>query len=351
MSKPSKKRGTGVEKEAARCAPLTVGFLLLPNFTLTAFAAFLDAFRLAADEGDKSRQISYRWAVMSIGECGVKSSSGVVVQPTEQLCNPRDLDYLTVVGGLLRASDYRNPKLAEYLRKVAEAGLPVIGLGTGSFALAHAGLLSGRRCCVSWYHLQDFRDAFPHQPVVSDQLFVIDRDRITCAGGTGVVDLAAFLIEKKFGRNRAMKVLRLMHTDHFRAPSAPQWRSPFDVGLADDRVRRAVTLMEEKLDLPPEVESIASTVGLSARQLQRAFRRATGASVMAFSRALRLEHARELLLHTRQANDEIACGCGFTDASHFARWFRQRYGVSPSELRASAKESMSRTYRKASRAY
>src|SRR5688572_2376567 len=189
MRKPAGKRGTGVEQEAPVCAPLTIGFLLLPNFTLTAFAAFLDAFRLAADEGDKSRQISYRWAVMSLGDCAVKSSSGVVVQPTERLCHPKQLDYLTVVGGLLRASDYRNSKLAEYLREVAGAGLPLIGLGTGSFALAHAGLLAGRRCCVSWYHLQDFRDAFPNQPVVSDQLFVVDRDRITCAGGTGVVDL------------------------------------------------------------------------------------------------------------------------------------------------------------------
>ena len=60
--------------------------------------------------------------------------------------------------------------------------------------------MQDRACCVSWYHFRDFVEEFPDLVPVAEQLFIEDRDRITCSGGAGVVDLAAFLIERHLGR-------------------------------------------------------------------------------------------------------------------------------------------------------
>jgi transcriptional regulator GlxA family with amidase domain len=82
-------------------AHLAVGFVLMPSFTLLPFSAFIDALRLAADEGDKSRQVNCQWTVMGPDLAPVSSSAGVTVKPWETYRDPSDFDYIVVVGGLL----------------------------------------------------------------------------------------------------------------------------------------------------------------------------------------------------------------------------------------------------------
>src|SRR3546814_2250752 len=78
------------------------------------------------------------------------------------------------------------------------------------FILARAGLLDGYQICVSWFHIGEFKDEFPSLRAESSRMFVIDRDRLTCAGGTSVVHMASHLIEKHCGRAQALKSLRIM---------------------------------------------------------------------------------------------------------------------------------------------
>ena len=169
--------------ETASSPSLHVGFVLLPQFTLLPFSAFIDALRLAADEADHSRQLRCRWTVMGADLNMIQSSCGVRVAPWETFVEPAAFDYIVVVGGLLRPGITIDHTLLRYLRQAARAHVPLIGLCTGSFALIKAGLMKGRRCCVSWFHYQDLIEEFSDIIPVADQLFVDDGDRITCAGG------------------------------------------------------------------------------------------------------------------------------------------------------------------------
>src|SRR4051794_3173332 len=96
---------TVTEPSSARAprAKLRVGFVLAPNFTLTALSNFVDVLRLAADEGDRSRPIACAWHVMDSSKRPIRSSCGLTVDPTSALLDPQDLDYVVVVGGLLTA--------------------------------------------------------------------------------------------------------------------------------------------------------------------------------------------------------------------------------------------------------
>jgi transcriptional regulator GlxA family with amidase domain len=318
-------------KEAA----LSVGFILANRFTLTALATFLDALRLAADDGDGSRQIRCRWTIMGAGSGTepVRSSCGVSIAPWEPFQDPRGFDYIVVVGGLLNPGPQLDTETIAYLKAAAAAGVTLVGVCTGGFALSRIGLMARRRCCVSWYHYSDYVEEFPDVEPVADQLYVVDRDRITCSGGAGVADLAAYLIERHLGRACAQKTMHIMLIDKARPANQPQPQPPTHNEVVNDRVRRALLLMEQHLADPLTVEDIARKVNISTRQFERLFRFSTGMSPTAFYRVLRLRYGLWLLRNSARSITDIAVECGFADCAHFSRQFREGFGVSPSALR------------------
>jgi AraC-like DNA-binding protein len=84
------------------------------------------------------------------------------------------------------------------------------------------------------------------------------------------------------------------------------------------------------------VDSVAARHKLSARHVQRLFED-SGTTFTEFVRAVRLERAREMLLSPRLRHkriSDVAFEVGFRDLSHFNRWFRARFGASPSDVRA-----------------
>ena len=218
---------------------LRVGFILTRRFTLCAFANFVDVLRLAADEGDGSRPILCGWRVLSTTTDPVVSSSGIAVQPEERLGDPARFDYIVVVGGLMQELEYLDPAHAEFLHRAAEGGVPLVGVCTGAFVLHRAGLLHGYRCCVSWFHHNDFLEQFGGITPVSDQIFVVDRDRLTCSGGTSSAHLAAFLVDRHIGRAAAKKSLAIMMIDEAMAAERPQPGLPLELSTADPLVRKA----------------------------------------------------------------------------------------------------------------
>lgn len=323
-------------RKATEMVRLTIGFVLADRFTLTAFSSFVDTLRLAADEGDRSGQIRCAWKVMSADRRPVKASCGVEVTPESGFVDPRSFDYVVVVGGLLREGPQLDADCADYLRRAAQAGTPLVGVCTGSFILTRLGLLDKRKVCVSWFHRHDFAQEFPDADAVSDQLFLIDGDRITCSGGTGVIDLAAALVRRHVGDAAARKALNVLLLDGSRAETALQPTPELARSARDDRVRRAALAMEQNLQHPLPVAEIARRVDVSARQLDRLFRAEFGAGPAAVHRAMRVEYGRWLLGASDRSVAEIALLAGFVDGAHFSRVFKEMTGLTPSAFRAQA---------------
>lgn len=323
-------------RPASEAPRLSVGFILQPDFTLVAFSSFVDALRLAADEGDRSRPLRCRWAVLSHDMRPIRASCGVEVSPTQELGEPAQFDYVVVVGGLLDGGRKLAAGLRRYLEQAAAARRTLVGVCTGSFLLARAGLMRQHRCCVSWFHYRDFVLEFPDHAVTSDQLFVIDRDRITCAGGTSVMHLAAHLIERHVSKSEAQKALRIMIEKAALPSRAPQPQPAFARETENLWIRRAMLLMERGSGGRFSVLDVARELHVSARHLERLFRAEMGVSPSEFARTLRLRRAHDLLVDTLQPISEVALDTGFADGSHFSRRFRDAYGKSPSQVRREA---------------
>lgn len=312
---------------------LSVGFVLTKRFTLCAFANFVDVLRLAADEGDRSRPILCDWSVLSDTMDPVPSSCSVTVQPGERLGDPKRFDYVVVVGGLLEEIPNVSPAYTKFLQRAAAANVPLVGLCTGAFVLHRANLMNGYRVCVSWFCHADFLEQFDGLEPVSDQIFVVDRDRLTCAGGASSAHLAAYLVEKHVGRAQASKSLRIMIIDNALLPEKAQPGIPLDLRTEDPIVKRALLIMQQRIDTPLSVAEMARQMGNSKRQLERHFRAALDTSPQAAFLDIRLSFARHLLEATDKSISTIAVECGFCDSSHLSRMFRHRYHCTPSEMR------------------
>lgn len=312
---------------------LRIGFILAPRFTLSAFANFVDVLRLAADDGDGSRPIRCKWTVLSHDMSAIQSSCGLRIQPEERLGDPSRFDYIVHVGGLIDAGSRPSPEIVAFLRSAAQARVALIGICTGVFALARSGLMDGYRCCVSWFHHQDFLTEFEKMQPVSDQIFVVDRDRLSCSGGVSAAHLAAFLVDRHIGRAAARKSLSIMMIDEALTGDRPQPGLPLELSARDPLVRRALLAMQQNLHAPLSVARIAKDLGVGRRKLERHFRADLGIPPADASIRIRLGQARMLLGQTGQTVTRIAEETGFCDASHLIRVFRESEGTTPDQWR------------------
>ena len=309
--------------------------MLTRNFTLSAFALFVDTLRLASDELDHSGRKYVDWDVVGDGSQLIQSSSGIPVAPTARLSERKAYDYLVIVGGRLNIEQQLNSASMAFLKSCSAKGIPVVGLCTGSFVLAEAGLLSGKTACVSWLHREEFQQAFPDISLVSHRLFLEDGLVTTCAGGTAVADVAAWIVKKHVGVTAAKNAMEILQIERLRDGTDIQTRLPLNLpSVNDSRVKLALLIMEELAHEKGDIEGISERVGVSSRQLERLFNQELGFGPSKALQKIRLEKARLFVEHTGQSIMQIAVAFGYESQTHFSRMFRAHFGLNPSELRA-----------------
>lgn len=310
---------------------------MAPSFAILALSGFVDTLRHAADDNNRNRQIYCGWRIVGHSLDPVPSSSGIEVRPdaTFEALAADPPDYLVVIGGNVMPDIDKVPDAAlSCIRDFHASGGTVVGLCTGSFILGQAGLVEGRRVVVHHRHRRDFLGKYPGADITSREVFVEDRRVITSPGGTASIDLAIELLSRKLGRTRALKGLIEMSVDQHRS-SFHMPRTPSDEldNCGDWRVEAAVRLMRERISRSSTIGKLAEDVGVSASQLSRLFDRHAGQSPLEFWTNLRLDHARWRLLNGRMSITQIAFECGFSDAPHFSRRFKRRFGQPPNAFR------------------
>jgi transcriptional regulator GlxA family with amidase domain len=307
-------------------------FLTLPNYSMIAFANAVEACRGAnyVDPG-----AGYRWQVVTPDGKGVRASNGLMVEPTVALEEARPFDVLFVCGGVdIRHAVSR--RLGPALRRLAKRGVALGALCTGTYALAEAGVLAGYRCAIHWENIQAARAEFPNVDFVED-LFVIDRDRLTCSGGTAPLDMMLALIHARLGGDKAAELSAEFVLERIRSGAERQYEPLGARAVRGHPVlERAVRAIEDSLEAPMPVGALARRAGISIRQLERLFRRHLGTTPGGYSSTVRLERARALLRLTVTPVTEIGLACGFQSPSHFSAAYRQRFGHAPRSERLGA---------------
>jgi transcriptional regulator GlxA family with amidase domain len=318
--------------------PTRIGFLLIPDFAMIAYACAVEPFRAA---NDLAGVPLYEWIHVSPDGRPVRASSGVSIVAEhgadlaahQDRAPPSGLDAVFVCAGGNPAA-FEQPGTLAWLRAEAARGTRIGGISGGPYVLARAGLLAGYRCTAHWEYIPAMAERFPRLHLTRS-LYEIDRDRCTCAGGTAAMDMMLALIEAAQGRRLAHAVAEWFLHTRPRAGDEPQrmsLRERYDTSHPD--LLAVLDQMERAIEAPLPREELARLAGLSVRQLERLFRGHIGRTIGAHYLGLRLDHARRLLQQTPMSVLDTAMACGFVSAAHFSRSYAARFGCSPRQDRA-----------------
>ncbi len=316
-------------------------FYLIPDFTMIAFATALDPLRSA------NRMLgyeAYKWRLASLDGKPVRASNFVECAVDTSLEDERrkmagpDRPSMVVVCSGINVERYHSKSTFAWLREEYNRGVAIGGLCTGAHILAAAGLLSNKRCAIHWENLPGFSEAFPKANVFAD-LFEVDQNIYTCAGGTAALDMMLKLIGDDFDDHLVNRVCEQVLTDRVRSPTDRQ-RLPLRarLGVQNAKVLSIIELMEGNLSEPLSLIEVADHVGLSRRQIERLFRTEMGRSPARYYLEIRLDRARHLLIQSSLPVVEVAVACGFVSASHFSKCYRELYSRSPQQERLDRKQ-------------
>ncbi len=300
-------------------------FLLLENFTLLAFSSAIEPLRLA---NYSAKTQLYSWRVVGENREGVQSSGGLVIKPDIGLDELDRDETIIVVGGRDVKHSTTKPILT-WLRRESRKGMTVGAVCTGAHVLAKAGLLEGRRATIHWDNRDSFTEEHP-EIELSQNIFVLDGNRITSSGGTAPSDLMLKLIAEKHGPELGNSVADMMIHTSIRSDKDEQRLSiPTRIGVRHPKLSNVIHMMEENIEEPVSPSSLASDVGMSTRQLERLFRRYLNRSPKRYYMELRLGRARNLLMQTDMSVINVALACGFASPSHFSKCYRSHFGTTP----------------------
>ena len=292
---------------------LRVGVLLFDQFSNHCLANAVEPLRAA---NMLSGRALYEWRFLTVDGRPVHSSSGLAVSPDGRL-EAASGDMLMVMPSY-GVRDIPRDAAHAGLRAAARRFRALAGLDTGSWLLAAAGLLEGRRATIHWEELNGFAEAFPDLTVERAR-FVIDGDRITCSGAMAAFDLVLHLIGAAQGQALAMEIEQLFMTRD----------GPRSHAGGGRLVRRALAAMQENLETPLAIGAVAAQAGCSARRLSDAMRAALGAAPQVVYKRLRLNYARKLARETEFSVAEIAWRSGYENPSALTRAYRAEFGVTP----------------------
>jgi transcriptional regulator GlxA family with amidase domain len=209
----------------------------------------------------------------------------------------------------------------------------VASVCTGTFLLARAGLLDGRRVTTHWDFCAQLALRYPAITVEPDPIFIRDGNIATSAGVTAGMDLALALVEEDLGADAAISVARSLVIFARR----PGGQAQFSVQLSAQAarpgpLRELQDWITGNLDADLSVAGMADRAHMSQRTLARAFTREIGMTPAAYVEAMRVEQARTRL-EAGHALGSIVRSCGFGTAETMRSAFRRRLGVSPADYR------------------
>jgi transcriptional regulator GlxA family with amidase domain len=317
--------------------PMHVAFVAYEGISLLDLSGPLEALRVASMCADQRRaRPMYECSVLSAHGGSVMTADGVRIatEPVSAV-DGRALDTL-IVPGAFDVRDVRGDRdLIEWVRGRAPQCRRICSVCSGTFLLAEAGLLSGRRATTHWLHCGSLARDYPEITVEPDATYIRDGSTWTSAGVTTGIDLALALIEEDYGRPVAMHVARVLVV-YLRRMGGQSQHSAL-LALQAQSTTDAFGELEhwicENLTADLRVERLAERAGMSPRNFARRYMEARKRTPARAVESIRVDAARRALEETDHRLDEIARHCGFSNEEHLRGVFARHLGISPRAYR------------------
>lgn len=302
-----------------------VSFILFPEFQMLSYVLATETLRVA----NKCAHMDvFSWDTRTATGAPVLASNGALMAPDTLLWSNRPEADLVLLCAAYNPLAYVTSRVRAYLARMRRTHCVIGGVDTGAIILAELGLLNGRKVVLHHEAESTFRERWP-EITVSDQIFCIDQQRLTAAGGTATGDALLAWIARDVDTQLAEATSVGMVHGGPRDSETPQRHA----NTADPVLMQMHQFMMENLLSPISVTELCRRLALSPKQLRRRCLNAYGSTPSEYFRNLRLDNAHHLLVNSQMPVAEVAELCGFASVSSFSRAMREAFGHSPKSLR------------------
>ena len=277
---------------------------------------------------------SFEWKLFSENADKVEASAKVAFETDGKIEEIEKLDALILLSP--PNANFINSRSVGVIRRLERHGCTIGAVSGGVFLLAKAKVRPNIRYSVHWCYAAAFKNQFPNN-ISSEQVIETDRNIMTASGAAAAFDLALLLIRSRLGSSIASEVACWFQHPIMRNQDVKQVIPSLNEleGLEEmpELARKAISLVNQKINYPLQVNDIADEIGITSRHLSRIFKEATGESPRQYFRKLRLNAARQMILYTNEKIGEIALSVGFSSASILRSHYIDLFSLSPEEER------------------
>ncbi|CUJ93298.1 Carnitine catabolism transcriptional activator [Ruegeria denitrificans] len=311
---------------------IEIGFLLFDGFPMACLTSVIEPLRAA---NEIAGQEAFLWSLISENGQKVQSSAGVRFESERSLSDCRDMDIIFLLGS--PTSVFDNPGFGNgVLRRLSRHGSVLGGISAGIFPLVRSGVMQGHPVSVHWCYEAAFEAEFPDMDARSE-VIVRDGSRTTVSGAAAGFDLALHLIQDRLGGDVAHEVACWFQHPMMRGAGVrqqvPSATAPGTGDSLPSLVSRSIALFASHMSDPISIADVARQMGVTPRQIERAFKQATGQSPSHYYRAMRMKAARQMVVYTKDPIPQIASAVGYGSVAPLVMHYRAAFGLSPSEDR------------------
>lgn len=314
----------------------SVDLVVYPGFKALEAIGTMSVFEYANIHLEmQGRPRGYHLTIASADIGQVKSDMLMSLEATKAL-DEKSLPDVAIFVGARAIEDAlaRNPRLVEWARNAAPNLKCLVGLCSGSFFLAAAGLLDGKEATTHWSVAELLQRNFRKVNVEADAIYLKSGHLWTSAGVTASIDLALALVEEDFGRSLALEVAR----DLVVYLKRPGGQSQYSVHLASQStshpgIRHAQDWILSNVNQPIAMADLAGRVAMSERNFRRVFSKEVGVAPLVFIDTVRLDTARRLLEDGDLSLKVVAGRVGFATEQSLRKLFMKRLGIAPDDYR------------------
>jgi len=311
-----------------------IGVLIFPDFQLMDAAGPISVFEIAGRYAKSNLPIR----AIAAKPGPVRSTSSVEML-AHKFGSPGAITTLIVAGGDGVEAAARDKCTMRFVQAVARRGARVASVCSGTFVLAEAGLLDGKRATTHWQRTRQFLATYPQVKLEPDRIFVRDGNIWSSAGITAGIDLALAMVAEDYGDAVVERSARQLVLYHRRSGGQSQFSSLLELKAPTGRFGPLLSWARENLDSRLTVEDLAERAGMSARHFTRAFIAETGATPSKAIERLRIEVARSRVQSSSEAIERVAETTGFRDPERMRRAFIRAFGQPPQSLRRAARSA------------
>jgi transcriptional regulator GlxA family with amidase domain len=310
-----------------------IGILIFPDFQILDAAGPISVFEIA---GRFAGHAAPAIRVLAVTPGPVRSSSGIEML-ARKFGPPGAITTLIIAGGDGVDGAARNKCTIHFVQAVAKRGVRIASVCSGTFILAEAGLLNGKRATTHWQRTRQFLATYPDVKLEPDRIYVRDGNVWSSAGITAGIDLALALVAEDYGDEVAHNTARQLVLYNRRSGGQSQFSQLLELKAPSGRFASLLTWAREHLDAKLTVEDLAERAGMSSRHFTRAFIAETGTTPSKAIERLRIEVARTRVQSSSEAIERVAQSTGFRDPERMRRAFIRAFGQPPQSLRRAAR--------------